>query len=333
MAERRRRANAERERILRAAAEEAVADKAAARARFIHAFHGSGSQAMPEGGASSSDRVARSSAVGTLDGSGSPSGSRSGSIRVEEVDDEEIEGYDPAAAGTFGSGPGLGLGLGTVDGPPRASPSSRADPSADEEDVAMMVTARDSLEVLGLNPKVGNGVAFVPPKASPGDGSGFGAFGGASIAAFEPCFAPPPPAGAAAPPRYAGGGDALSIEMDGTLGTLDGTLGGTLGETATTTRGYRTARAGLDTAEFGRALASPEKPSFSSALSPPMSPEHVKAEHDVLAALTLEAVSLFFIFVWAISMTSCFVHRRLTRTQTPTRLGSRNTPRVTRRGI
>ena len=333
MAERRRRANAERERILRAAAEEAVADKAAARARFIHAFHGSGSQAMPEGGASSSDRVARSSAVGTLDGSGSPSGSRSGSIRVEEVDDEEIEGYDPAAAGTFGSGPGLGLGLGTVDGPPRASPSSRADPSADEEDVAMMVTARDSLEVLGLNPKVGNGAAFVPPKASSGDASGFGAFGGASMAAFEPCFAPPPPAGAAAPPRYAGGGDALSIEMDGTLGTLDGTLGGTLGETATTTRGYRTARAGLDTAEFGRALASPEKPSYPSALSPPMSPEHVKAEHDVLAALTLEAVSLFFIFVWAISMTSCFVHRRLTRTQTPTRLGSRNTPRVTRRGI
>ena len=286
MAERRRRANAERERILRAAAEEAVADKAAARARFIHAFHGSGSQAMPDGGASSSDRVARSSAVGTLDGSGAPSGSPSGSIRVEEVDDEEIEGYDPEAAGTFGSGPGPGLGLGTLDGPPRASTSSRADPSADDEDVAMMVTARDSLEVLGLNPKVGNGAAFVPPKASPGDASGFGAFGGASMAAFEPCFAPPPPAGAAPAPRYAGGGDALSIEMDGTLG---GTLDGTLGETATTTGGFRTARAGLDTAEFGRALASPEKPSFPSALSPPMSPEHVKAEHDVLAALTLEA--------------------------------------------
>ena len=47
----------------------------------------------------------------------------------------------------------------------------------------MMVTARDSLEGLGLNPKVGDGVAFVPPKASPGDGSGFGAFGGASMAA------------------------------------------------------------------------------------------------------------------------------------------------------
>ena len=279
MAERRRRANEEREQILRAAAEEAVADKAAARARFHHAFHGSGSQAMPRGVASSGDPARFSSAAGTPDGSGSPSGSES--IRVEEVDDEEIEGYDPRDANT--SGPGLG----TFSGRQHASSSSWAPPSADEEDVAMMVTARDSLEGLGLNPKNGGDGAFLPPKASVHTPSGFGAFGGASMAAFEPCFAPPPPAGVAASARYdAGGGDDdLSSNLSNDLSrTMDGTLGG-----SAMSAGFRTARAGLDTAEFGRALASPEKPGYSSALSPPMSPEHVKAEHDVLAALTLEA--------------------------------------------
>ena len=107
------------------------------------------------------------------------------------------------------------------------------------------------------------------------------------MAAFEPCFAPPPPAGVAASARYdAGGGvDDLSSNLSNDLSrTMDGTLGG-----SAMSAGFRTARAGLDTAEFGRALASPEKPGYSSALSPPMSPEHVKAEHDVLAALTLEA--------------------------------------------
>ena len=158
MAERRRRANEEREQILRAAAEEAVADKAAARASSHHAFHGSGSQAMPRGVASSGDPARFSSAAGTPDGSGSPSGSES--IRVEEVDDEEIEGYDPRDANT--SGPGLG----TFSGRQHASSSSWAPPSADEEDVAMMVTARDSLEGLGLNPKNGGDGAFLPPKAS-----------------------------------------------------------------------------------------------------------------------------------------------------------------------
>ena len=113
-----------------------------------------------------------------------------------------------------------------------------------------MTPARDSPEVLGLNPKVGNGVAFVPP-ARPAMRPVW-RVRGASMAARAP-------ASPSAPREVRGRRRRSSIEMDGTLGTPTASA-------RPRRRRATPARArGLDTAEFGRPSL-PEKPSFPSAL-------------------------------------------------------------------
>ena len=120
MAERRRRANAERERISERLPRSCRGQ--GRRPRQVHPRPRERTQAMPENGASGAT-ASRSSAVGTLDGSGSPSGSirRGGGRRGDRRVRPRGGGY----LGSKARGPARAR---HADGPPRASTSSRADP-------------------------------------------------------------------------------------------------------------------------------------------------------------------------------------------------------------